>query len=244
VRLRRPQFLLRTLVLLIAVVALALFAAVTLRRAKPKSLDGPPIRGALRVARLMHAGDWNVAPQAIPNLTDALHTLGFGVPVTQKDLFASDPNLVWYPLIYLRGRGAFSLSDEDLIALRRHLVPGGGTLFADATCGDPAFDAAFRRFVAKLLPNEKLVPIPRDDELYTDATGFDLSQCQYTKAAGGGKDYPQLEGVQVNGHWAIVYSKYGIGCVLDRDHNRGCKGYSHDDAVRIGGNVVIYPISP
>jgi hypothetical protein len=87
--------LLRKLVLLIAVVALALSAAVTLRRAKPKSLAGPPIRGALRVARLMHAGDWNVAPQAIPNLTGALHTLGFGVPVTQKDLFASDPNLIY-----------------------------------------------------------------------------------------------------------------------------------------------------
>lgn len=83
-----------------------------------------------------------------------------------------------------------------------------------------------------------------DDELYTGTTGFDLSQCQYTKAAGGSKDYPQLEGVQVSGHWAIIYSKYGIGCVLDRDHNGACKGYSHDDAVRIAGNVVIYSTSP
>ena len=88
------------------------------------------------------------------------------------------------------------------------------------------------------------MPIPRDDEIYTDTTGFDVSRCQYTKATGGIKDYPQLEGAKVNGHWAIIYSKYGIGCVLDRDHDGGCKGYLRDDAVRIGGNVVIYSTSP
>ena len=34
--------------------------------------DDPPKRGALRIAKLRHAGDWNIAPQAIPNLMDAL----------------------------------------------------------------------------------------------------------------------------------------------------------------------------
>ena len=32
--------------------------------------------------------------------------------------------------------------NDDVQALRRHLDPGGGTLFADAACGSPAFDAA------------------------------------------------------------------------------------------------------
>jgi hypothetical protein len=245
-RLRRPQFLLRTLVLLIAVVALGLFAEVTRRRSQPRSLAWPETRGALRIARLMHAGDWNLDPQAIPNLMDALRKPphGFDVFLTQKDLFPRDPNLIYYFLIYIHGRGTFSLSDEDLVALRRHLGLDGGVLFADAACGDPAFDAAFRRFAAELLPDHKLEPIPRDDELYTDRSGFDLSRCQYTKAAGGISDYPQLEGVKVNGYWAIIYSKYGIGCVLDRDHDGGCKGYVRDDAVRIGANVVIHSTMP
>ena len=92
----------------------------------------------------------------------------FDVVITQKDLFPRDPNLIYYPLIYIHGRGSLSFPKEDLEALRRHLEPGGGTLFADAACGSPAFDAAFRRFVAELLPNNPLEPIPRDDELYTD----------------------------------------------------------------------------
>ncbi|HZW29390.1 MAG TPA: DUF4159 domain-containing protein, partial [Isosphaeraceae bacterium] len=137
-----------------------------------------------------------------------------------------------------------TLPDEDLDALRRHLVPGGGTLFADATCGRPAFDAAFRRLVAELLPDRKLVPIPRDDELYTDAMGFDLSQCRYTKCAGGITDSPRLEGVKIDGHWAIIYSKYGIGCVLDRDHDGGCQGYLRNDAIRIWWNVLISSALP
>ena len=129
-----------------------------------------PKRGALRIAKLKHAGDWNIAPQAIPNLMDALRKppFSFDVVITQKDLFPRDPNLIYYPLIYIHGRAALSFPKDDLDALRQHLEPGGGTLFADAACGSPAFDAAFRRFVAELLPNNPLVPIPRDDELYTD----------------------------------------------------------------------------
>jgi hypothetical protein len=198
----------------------------------------------LRVARLVHSGDWDVAPRAVPNLMNTLRKLGFGVALTQKDMFSRNPDLIHYPLVYFHGRGTFSLSDEDLDALRRHLEPGGGTLFADAACGNPAFDAAFRRFVTKLLPDQKLVPIPKDDVLYTGAIGFDLSRCQYTKAAGGINGYPRLEGVKVNSRWAIIYSNYGIGCVLDRDRAGSCKGYLHDDDARIAGNVFVHSALP
>ncbi len=71
---------------------------------------------------------------------------------------------MYYPLIYIHGRASLSFPKEDLDALRQHLEPGGGTIFADAACGSPAFDAAFRRFVAELLPNNPLVPIPHDDD--------------------------------------------------------------------------------
>ena len=205
-----------------------------------------PKRGALRIAKLMHAGDWNIAPQAIPNLMDALRKPPFSIDVvmTQKDLFPRDPNLIYYPLIYIHGRGALSFPKEDLDALRRHLDPGGGTLFADAACGSPAFDAAFRRFAAELLPEHRLEPIPRDDELYSDKAGYDLRECQYSKAAGGGKDYPQLEGVKLNGHWAIIYSKFDLGCALERHSGIDCKGYTFDSAVRIAGNIVNYSTFP
>ena len=146
--------------------------------------------------------------------------------INHKELFPRDPNLVNYPLIYIHGRAAFAFSPEEIVLLRRHLEPGGGTLFADAACGSPAFDAAFRKFVAELLPDNPLVPIPRDDEIYTRKVGFDLADVQYSKAAGGRRDFPQLEGVKLNGHWAIIYSKYDIGCALERHQGLDCKGYT------------------
>jgi hypothetical protein len=203
-------------------------------------------RGALRIAKLQHAGQWNVAPLAVPNLMDALRKppLSFDVVVNHKELHARDPALVYYPLVYLHGRAAFSFPKEDLDALRRHLEPGGGTLFADAACGSPAFDAAFRKFAAELLPGSPLTPIPRDDELYTTKVGFDLADSQYTKAAGGGKDHPQLEGVKLNGHWAVIYSKNDIGCALERHSGLDCKGYTYESALKIAANIVIYATLP
>src|SRR5262249_47174751 len=121
-----------------------------------------PRRGTLRIGKLKHAGDWNIAPQAIANLMDALRKPPFRFDVgPQKDLFPRDPGLIHYPLIYIHGRGALNFPREDLEALRRHLDLGAGTLFADAACGSTAFDATFRRFVAELLPSNPLVPIPR-----------------------------------------------------------------------------------
>ena len=105
-------------------------------------------------------------------------------------------------------------------------------------------DRAFRRFVSQLVPNNPLVAIPRDDELYTTKVGLDLSDCQYTKAAGGHRDFPQLEGVKINGHWAIIYSKYDIGCALERHTGIECKGYTYDSALKIAGNIVIYSRLP
>ena len=205
-----------------------------------------PRRGALRIAKLKHAGDWNIAPQAIPNLMDALRRAPFSldVVITQKDLFPRDPNLIYYPLIYIHGRGAISFPKEDLEALQRHLEPGGGTLFADAACGSGVFDATFRRFVAELVPNSRLEPIPRNDELYSTKVGFDLSKSQYTKAAGGSRDFPQLEGVKINGHWAIIYSRFDIGCALERHTGIECKGYTYESALKIAGNIVYYSTLP
>ena len=204
-----------------------------------------PHRGAMHIAKLRHAGDWNIAPLAIPNLTTSLRQkLGLDVVINHKELFPKDPNIVHYPLIYLHGRAAFTFSKEDMDMLRKHLDPGGGTLFADAACGSPAFDASFRRFVAAMLPNHPLVPIPPEDELYSKKVGFDLADVQYTKAAGGGRAHPQLEGIKIDGHWAIIYSKYDIGCSLERQLGLDCKGYTHESALRIATNIVIYSTLP
>ena len=202
-------------------------------------------RGSLHIAKLQHAGEWNIAPLAIPNLASRLRDeLKMDVVINHRSIYANDENLVYYPLLYVHGRGGLSFPPEHMQILRRHLEPGGGVIFADAACGSAAFDGAFRKFIAELLPDHPLVPIPPDDELLHLPGGFDLSNVDYSKAAGGGSGPPQLEGVQIDGHWAVIYSRYDLGCALERQQGLDCKGYTHDSALNIAANIVLYSTLP
>ena len=202
-------------------------------------------RGSLHIAKLQHAGEWNIAPLAVPNLASRLREeLKMDVVINHRSIYANDPNLVYYPLLYIHGRAGLSFPPDHMQILRRHLDPGGGTIFADAACGSTAFDGAFRKFVADLLPDHPLEPIPPDDEIYHLPGGFDLSSVEYTKAAGGGTGPPQLEGVKIDGHWAVIYSRYDLGCALERQQGLDCKGYTHDSALNIASNIVLYSTLP
>ncbi len=88
------------------------------------------------------------------------------------------------------------------------------------------------------------MPIPREDELFTTKVGFDLPDVQFTVAAGGGHGPPQLEGVKIDNHWVIAYSKHDIGCALERHSGRYCKGYTHESAMKIAANIVLYARLP
>jgi zinc protease len=203
-------------------------------------------RGALQIARIKHAGDWDIAPKAIPNLMEAITRppFSFDVVIKQKELDPLDPSLVYYPILHLHGRAAFSLDEKELGALRVNLDPGGGTIFADAGLGNAAFDASFRRMAKSLFPDKPLVPIPHDDELFSTKVGADLSKVKLNKAAGGAVGFPQLEGVRIGSHWAIIYSKYDIGGALDGNANIEAKGYTPESATKIAVNIVIYATLP
>ncbi len=202
-------------------------------------------RSVLQIAKLRHAGDWNIAPLSVPNLTSFMREkLKMDVVINHKELAASDPALVNYPLVYIHGRNAITLTSEDVERLRRHADPGGGTIFADAACGSPTFDASFRRLAAELFPNAPLQPIPADDELLTGKVGYPLADVQYTKAAGGQKAPPQLEGVKIGDKWVLIYSKYDLGCALERQAGLECKGYTYESALRITANIVLYSTLP
>ena len=219
--------------------------------AAPVSPDRPR-RGVLRIAKLRHAGDWDVAPQAIPNLTAAYRKMlttarppDLDIRVDYREIAATDANLVHFPLVYIQGRSAFSSGVDDLAALRRHLV--AGTLFADAAGGSPAFDASFRRFAADFLPDSKLEPIPAGDFLFTSMiskTSHDLGDVRRTAAAGGAVGPPELEGVKVDGRWAIIYSKLDLGCALAGQVDADCRGYTPESATKIAINIVNYALLP
>jgi hypothetical protein len=154
-----------------------------------------------------------------------------------------------YKFVYMHGRAEFHFEPAELTNLRFNLE-NGGLLFADACCGKEAFDKSFRKFAAELFPSRKLEDIPLDDILFSEKlNGVKLDEntikCR-TKAAGGEeaglmrKMPPMLEGIKIDNRWVVIYSKYDIGCALERHRSSDCLGYDTDSAFKIAGAAVLY----
>jgi hypothetical protein len=149
----------------------------------------------------------------------------------------------------MHGRNEFALGRAEQDKLRDYLKQGG-VLFADACCGLPAFDRSFRRLMEQLFPDNPLKRIPPDHEMFSGKLGYDLKTVKRREpdvdnpnaamAVSVRNVEPFLEGIEVDGRFVVVYSKYDISCALERQASVACTGYVHEDAVRIGVNVILY----
>jgi hypothetical protein len=216
----------------------------------PKAADKLE-RGRLYVVNLRHPGSCNVAPRALTNLMDSAGTeLKLRTHVRPEPLEITDPSLFDYHLVFMHGRTAFRLTDGERRQLKQYLERGG-MLFADSICTSPKFTESFRAEMAAIFPNRKLEPIPADDRLWGKKYGgFDLrtvSRRDVERGAGGMKMVvrkvaPELEGIKLGDRWGVVFSKYDLSCALEKHQSLGCRGYTQDDAARIGLNVIQYSL--
>jgi hypothetical protein len=151
----------------------------------------------------------------------------------------------------MHGRGTFS-EDKGALKELRFCLKNGGLLLADACCGAPAFDRSFRKFMEVLWADDKLKlgPIPFGDELYSkELNGEEVRtvRCRLPGPDGRPKRelsevQPYLEGVKYKGRWVVIYSRYDIGCALERSKSPDCLGYDYDSAVRLGRAAVLYAL--
>ncbi len=209
-------------------------------------------RGFLKVAQLQHGGDWHPAPKAIHNLMAELRKGGLDVVLQTRDLAPSDPNLFDYRFAYMHGRKPFTVTDADKKNLR-FLLKSGGLLLADACCGSKAFDGSFRAFMEQLWADDKLKlePIPVDDPLFgKDLNGAAIATVKCRREGPDGRrpepEYrdvpPALEGVKYNGRWVVIYSRYDLGCALEKHPAGDCLGHNFDSAVLLGRAAVLYAL--
>ncbi len=213
--------------------------------------DRSPPRGAFVPAQLKVAGaDSEPAPAAMRNLMAYLRdTARLDVRLDKESLFASDTDLAKFKFLYLHGRKSFTLGDEELKELRGNLQVGG-LLLADAACGKKEFDASFRAAVARLFPDSKLEVIPANDPLFSAKIGGEeltSVRCRREKPEGGAEAEmraypPYLEGIKIDGRWAVVYSKYDIGCALEGHKSTDCLGHDKESALKLGRAVVLYAL--
>lgn len=209
-------------------------------------------RGLLRIAKLRHEGGWDTAPGALRNLLHSLNQkVGLTASTEKRDLPLSDPAIKSYPILYMHGRNGFNIGRAQAQLLRKHL-DNGAVLFADACCGSSQFDRSFRNFLRDLYPDNELKQIPADHELFDMRGGLGHHIPEATRRVpqigGEGTTFeaveqkgpPFLEGIEIDGRYPVIYSKYDISCALERQSTVACAGYISKDAVRIAVNVVLY----
>lgn len=213
-------------------------------------------RGFLKVGQIKYGLDWQPAPRAMRSLMEQGRKVGLDVELEPKPVSIVDPNLADFKFLYLHGRAAFAFPKSDLTQLK-WVLQNGGTLLSDACCGSKAFDESFRKMIDDLFAEEagaakpKLEPIPPGDLLYSaELNGKLIDKVRLRREPQAGQpidaEYktgaPRLEGVKVNGRWAIIYSRYDLGCALEKNKSTDCIGYDYDGAVLLSRAALFYAL--
>ena len=211
------------------------------------------VRGKFAVAKLQHPGGCDAAPRALANLMEqAGHDLNIRVETHPKLIGMQDPALFDYAVVFMHGRNAFRLTDGERQALREY-VQRGGLLFADAICGNEAFAESFRREMGLIFPKNPLENISPRDPIWTNKYGgSDLKTVMRRDPQPGRPGEPlksalrrvppELKGVRFGDRYGVIFSEFDLSCALEKHDSMECRGYTREDAARIGLNVLRYGI--
>ncbi|MFP4106428.1 MAG: DUF4159 domain-containing protein [Phycisphaerae bacterium] len=205
-------------------------------------------RGAVRVARLVHSGDYDADPRALINLAGLLRNKAkVDIVAKQRALPADDPQIYEYPVVFMTGHYGFTFNKKEVDALRTYLEKGG-FLMAESCCGREEFDKSFRALIAQLFPDEKFEKLPKTHPILSGKVGRKLGTLRYRQILARelkskGTDHPPLEAITLDGRTTVVYSKYDYSCALEGDSPYSSKGYVDEDGKNLALNIILYAIS-
>ena len=221
----------------------------------PGAKKADSARGRLQVVNLRHPGGCSAAPRALASLLDAAATtLKIRVTTDPIELPITDEGLFDYHMAFMHGRNAFRLTDAERKQLKLY-IERGGILFANSICASKAFTESFRREMEAIFPKQPLQAVPKDDPLLTTFYGgFDLSSVTRRDPQEGSrkgrinalqrKSPPELEGIKLGKRYGVIFSSLDLSCALEKQDTMECRGYSREDAARIGLNVLLYSLHP
>ncbi|HUW30846.1 MAG TPA: DUF4159 domain-containing protein [Planctomycetota bacterium] len=207
--------------------------------------EGQPTREQFVFGQVIHGGDWDPNPTAVPNLLKFIAANStLDVQFTRADVDLRKVDAFSHPFIYMTGHNDFELIDQEVVALRSYLR-NGGVLLANACCGRHAFDTAFRRELKKVFNDQQpLSEIPLDHPLF--ASLYKIDKVQYSdwlRDKQPNLNTPVIEGVVSGGQLCVIYSRYDLGNGWEGIPHPYSQGYTPQDALRLGANAVIYSMT-
>jgi len=193
------------------------------------------------LAQVVHNGDWDPTPSALPNLLKFMQdntTLQTQfkrevVSLGQLDVFK-------HPMLYMTGLRDFKLTDAGVARLRSYLE-SGGVLVGEAGAGRKTFDAAFRREIQRVLPKGELSLLPLEHPIYSAV--FGVRQVSYTplvRQEMSNLRVPTLEGITRDGSLCVIYSRFSLSNGWEQMPFPYNRGYGDADSLKLGVNIFVY----
>jgi hypothetical protein len=202
---------------------------------------GERTRDEFVFGQVVHDGDWDPDPGAVANLLRAVTTNStMEVQFTREDVDLRTVDTFRHHFLYCTGHRNFVLTDVEVKALRGFLL-GGGVLLADACCGQMSFDTAFRRELARAIPEAALGAIDLTHPLFSALFRVTSTRAtDYLRARGTELAAPQLEGLSLGGNLVVIYSRYDLGCGWEGMEHPYGEGYQSEGALALAANTLIY----
>jgi hypothetical protein len=192
-----------------------------------------------------HGGSWDARLSGLRRLAWELQRrTSVEVLPDARPVQLSSPLLFESPFLYFGGEGDFPpLSQAEVEGLRRFLTYGG-FLLADANDGSDGsgFDRAFRREMARVLPQAPLAPLPQEHVTFKSFYILDM-------APGRLLVKPHLEAAMLGKRAAVLYSQNDLAGAWARDEG-GSYAFDvspggerqREVAFRVGVNICMYAL--
>ena len=196
--------------------------------------------GPVTIARLRYdgGGDWYANPSSLPNLLAELRERT-GIRTAEREVAvrATDPALRDHPFIYMTGHGNVRFTDEERLALRRHLL-GGGFLHADDNYG---MDESFRREMGRVFPDRELVELPPDHPVFHAPYEFPDGLPKIHEHDGAP---PRAFGIFDRGRLVVIYTwETDLGDGWEDPDVHGDPPEIREQALRMGVNIFVFAMS-
>lgn len=150
------------------------------------------------------------------------------VKLDSKELFD-------FPFLVMTGEGDFRLHETERTNLKAYFL-GGGFLLASAGCSSKEWDAAFRREMKGILPENPMQSVPPNHAIFH--TVFPIEKLDLAKSSGTAS----LEGMEVNGKYVLIYSRHGLNDTHNATGCCCCGGNEIRNAQEINVNIVAYAL--
>ncbi|MBT3194238.1 MAG: DUF4159 domain-containing protein [Verrucomicrobia bacterium] len=168
------------------------------------------------------------------------------VPVkfTLSEMRLTDPRVFNAPLMYMTGHEAFELSPQEKAGLKRYL-DNGGFLFAEACCGRKGFDLAFRKLIRSVFPANPLQRMSPTSQVFqypNPVTSVGVTPT-LMQDLGEASTQPVLEGIVIDGHCAVVYSRFGMAGGWEMSQSPYARGYNDIGSLKMAQNILMYAVT-